>query len=50
MSHHPKFLTQDSTQAGGACERFGQSGLWAEISLMMVLVVIVLALTWRYIW
>src|SRR5215467_2167963 len=20
MSHHPKFLTQDSTQAGGGCE------------------------------
>src|SRR5499427_2784451 len=21
MSHHPKFLTQDSTQGGGGCER-----------------------------
>ena len=21
ISHHPKFLTQDSTQAGGGCER-----------------------------
>ena len=24
--------------------------LWAEMSLMMVLVVIVLALAWRYVW
>jgi hypothetical protein len=24
--------------------------LWAEMSLMMVLVVIVLALTWQYVW
>ena len=24
--------------------------LWAEMSLMMVLVVVVLALAWRYVW
>ena len=24
--------------------------LWAEMSLMMVLVVIILALAWRYVW
>ena len=32
---------------------FGDSltdNLWAEMSLMMVLVVIVLALAWRYVW
>ena len=29
MSRHPESLTQDSTQGGGSCERFGQSG-WVE--------------------
>jgi len=29
MSRHPESLTQDSTQGGGSCERFGQSR-WVE--------------------
>jgi hypothetical protein len=46
MKSPPEVMTMQSNNKNDSLT----DNLWAEMSLMMVLVVIVLALAWRYVW